>query len=84
MKRGETYAHKVYAILSLQFRWAFLASERCQGHCPFLSPISWRGLVVSPELPLTIHSDSQYTISIAQGKKKSKKTVRAKDAWERV
>lgn len=34
--------------------------------------------VVPPELPLTIHSDSQYTISIAQGKKKSKKNA---DLW---
>lgn len=34
--------------------------------------------VVPPELPLTIHSDSQYTISIAQSKWKSTKNA---DLW---
>ena len=35
--------------------------------------------VVPPELPLTIHSDSQYTINVAQGKWKMKKNA---DLWK--
>ena len=34
--------------------------------------------VVPPELPLTIYSDSQYTINVAQGKWEMKKNV---DLW---
>jgi ribonuclease HI len=36
--------------------------------------------VVPPELPLTIHSDSQYTINVAQGKWQMKKNA---DLWKR-